>query len=413
MVTKWNVKRIVGVIIFAVIPFMALVYFMVKPDESLLLIKPGQMDQDNPADILESETVINSGHPPQSAAKTENPSTFGPKDAPKEVTVPPMEMMPSTGAKVDSAMTQNQATQPVNSLAQSGQSVMNEDKTALPPESPLVPAPQTEGVETPEQMNPPETELLKENSAATVPSVNLPTTGNQAIQRPETEFEHSRREIKAKSDAAKEASVAPEKMMIKQESMPEPSIKKAELANQKVQQSVLDNEQNANSADADKIQAAQNMAGKESAGMESETEAEAEAGVSPEPAIDFQENRPETPQKPAKAIIYDERIRRTVLAQSIKNKEPKSEIGVPIVARQDRAVVVYFFTEITNMKGAVLFHHWLHDGESVFKRKIGIFGDRWRASTSKMISYSGKGHWVVQLINSQGKILSKIEFDVI
>ncbi len=111
--------------------------------------------------------------------------------------------------------------------------------------------------------------------------------------------------------------------------------------------------------------------------------------------------------------IFDPRISRAVLTHALVNKEPVGEISSPITADKNKAISVYFFTEIKKMKGEVLFHHWYRNDKLVFKRKINILGNRWRASTSKLISYSKKGHWVVKLTDEEGNILSVMAFNVI
>lgn len=39
------------------------------------------------------------------------------------------------------------------------------------------------------------------------------------------------------------------------------------------------------------------------------------------------------------------------------------------------------------MKGQALYHYWIREGKLIYKGKINILGDRWRAATSKLISY--------------------------
>lgn len=125
-----------------------------------------------------------------------------------------------------------------------------------------------------------------------------------------------------------------------------------------------------------------------------------------------QVNKNET-QSTVVPLIKDARISRLVLAKALNNKEPVGEVSLPIIVDKNKAIGVYFFTEINNMKGKVLFHHWLRNDKSVFKRKIHVLGNRWRAATSKLITYSGKGRWVVMLTDMKGNILGEIEFDVI
>ena len=116
-----------------------------------------------------------------------------------------------------------------------------------------------------------------------------------------------------------------------------------------------------------------------------------------------------------KPLIVDKRISRVTLASGLNDKEPIGKVSLPIVVDKTKAKGVFFFTEINNMKGEVLFHRWFRNGKPIFETndEITILGNRWRASTSKMITYSGKGHWVVKLTDVDGNTLSEIQFDVI
>ncbi len=61
------------------------------------------------------------------------------------------------------------------------------------------------------------------------------------------------------------------------------------------------------------------------------------------------------------------------------------------------------------MKGEILFHYWLRNGQSIYKKELNILGNRWRASTSKLISYSKTGKWRVESVNKEDVILNKIK----
>jgi hypothetical protein len=112
-------------------------------------------------------------------------------------------------------------------------------------------------------------------------------------------------------------------------------------------------------------------------------------------------------------ILNSPKIVRTILTTDLKDKEPVDNISSVLTVNKDRATKVYYFTEIIDMKGQVLYHRWLRNGQLIFKREINILGNRWRASTSKMITYSKAGLWNVRLENEQGDILNEIQFEVI
>ena len=111
--------------------------------------------------------------------------------------------------------------------------------------------------------------------------------------------------------------------------------------------------------------------------------------------------------------IYDKRISRAVIAGSLLEKEPVDIIQGPIKANKEKAIGVYFFTEINGMKGRVLYHRWYLGNKLVFKRKIHILGNHWRASTSKLMTYSQKGEWRAVLVNENNQRLAEVKFLVI
>ncbi len=49
----------------------------------------------------------------------------------------------------------------------------------------------------------------------------------------------------------------------------------------------------------------------------------------------------------------------------------------------------------------------------MYKKEIKILGNRWRASTSKMIINSKVGVWNTRLVNKEGVILNEIKFKVV
>jgi len=108
----------------------------------------------------------------------------------------------------------------------------------------------------------------------------------------------------------------------------------------------------------------------------------------------------------------DNTIIRSLLTTGLNNKEPIDNITSSLTATKDKAAGIYYFTEIANMKGQSLYHHWLWKDKLIYKRRIVILGNRWRAATSKLIPYSKVGDWRVRLVDSQGDVLKEIQFKV-
>ncbi len=112
-------------------------------------------------------------------------------------------------------------------------------------------------------------------------------------------------------------------------------------------------------------------------------------------------------------VLANKIVTRALLAKGIYRKEPVGNIEFPLVLNKTEAKSVFYFTEIIDMKGKYLYHQWLRGNQLVYKRKINILGNRWRASTSKLIPYSKAGDWTVRLVNKQGVILNEIKFKAI
>jgi len=135
-----------------------------------------------------------------------------------------------------------------------------------------------------------------------------------------------------------------------------------------------------------------------------------------EPSIkssDIKNNNIEKVLKKEPTILSNKNVVRAVLAKGLYNKEPVGDIVLPLVLNNTEASRVFYFTEIINMKGQYLYHQWLRNDQLVYKRRIGILGNRWRASTNKLIPYSKVGAWTVRLVNKQGVILNEIQFEAI
>jgi hypothetical protein len=119
-------------------------------------------------------------------------------------------------------------------------------------------------------------------------------------------------------------------------------------------------------------------------------------------------------QTPAKFVSEQlhPNISRARLAKGIKDKEPYGNVELPFLVNSEQAEVLFYFTEINNMKGGTVFHEWLKEGESIYKRRIEIRGNRWRFSTSKLFNNKHVGEWQVRILDKQGKVLNKIGFMV-
>lgn len=111
--------------------------------------------------------------------------------------------------------------------------------------------------------------------------------------------------------------------------------------------------------------------------------------------------------------IQSGNVPRAILTTGVKQKEPVDNVSSPVYVGKQAAIKLHYFTEIINKDGDILYHHWKREGQSIFKRKITISGNRWRASTNKFIQYFDQGEWSVILETDEGDVLSEIKFQVV
>ncbi|MGZ8137496.1 MAG: DUF2914 domain-containing protein [Methylococcaceae bacterium] len=105
-------------------------------------------------------------------------------------------------------------------------------------------------------------------------------------------------------------------------------------------------------------------------------------------------------------------VTRALLTYDINNKEPVGEtVGAVDVSRK-KPVWVYYFTELTGMKGSKVYHEWLKDGVVVSRKALVISGDTWRTSSRKLLSDPEKGNWTVKLVDKNGRLLNEKTFKV-
>ena len=106
-------------------------------------------------------------------------------------------------------------------------------------------------------------------------------------------------------------------------------------------------------------------------------------------------------------------VTRARLAQGVANREPFGQVEQPVKVNKDFAVGVFYFTELSGMKGQTVSHRWKRKGKVIFEKKKVILGDRWRTYTSKLLTAYSTGSWVVELIIEDGVPLHVIEFEVV
>ena len=106
-------------------------------------------------------------------------------------------------------------------------------------------------------------------------------------------------------------------------------------------------------------------------------------------------------------------VRRALLTFKINNNEPVGEISLPLKVSKRKSTKVYYFVELTAMKGRTLYHEWLLDGALISKKKVHVSSDTWRTASRQIFTYTAKHNWTVRLVDETGRIINEKHFDVI
>ena len=106
-------------------------------------------------------------------------------------------------------------------------------------------------------------------------------------------------------------------------------------------------------------------------------------------------------------------IRRALLTDGIEAHEPTNELQGPIGIAPEDLRTIFFFTELKGLGGERVSHHWKHLGNTIAAVPFDVRADgRWRVYSSKRISADQSGNWTVEVVNSDGVVLSTLAFAV-
>jgi hypothetical protein len=114
-----------------------------------------------------------------------------------------------------------------------------------------------------------------------------------------------------------------------------------------------------------------------------------------------------TTQAPPDAIL------RALLTDGIAAHEPTNELQGPIGIAPEDLRTIFFFTELKGLGGERISHHWKHLGNTIAAVPFDVRADgRWRVYSSKRISADQSGNWTVEVVTSDGVVLSTLAFAV-
>ncbi|MEN8261046.1 MAG: DUF2914 domain-containing protein [Pseudomonadota bacterium] len=104
---------------------------------------------------------------------------------------------------------------------------------------------------------------------------------------------------------------------------------------------------------------------------------------------------------------------RAKLSRGIWQREPFGKVVTPVRAEPDRAIGLFFFTELEGAQGQRFFHQWLRDGKLVFEQPVRLRAGKTRFYTSKLLNTNMLGRWEVILKDARGRVLYREGFQLI
>ncbi len=111
--------------------------------------------------------------------------------------------------------------------------------------------------------------------------------------------------------------------------------------------------------------------------------------------------------------LQSKHINRAKLVTYVVNREPVGENLETITVDQESETKLFYFTEVKGLGGQVITYRWLYGDQLMFAKSITVTGKySWRSYTSKRIPPTMTGSWRVELIDSDGNLLTENNFIV-
>ncbi|MEL0628292.1 DUF2914 domain-containing protein [Psychromonas aquatilis] len=106
--------------------------------------------------------------------------------------------------------------------------------------------------------------------------------------------------------------------------------------------------------------------------------------------------------------IFSDNIKRFSLAPYINGKEPAGDFSS--LTFKKNITTIWAFSEAINLRNETLYYVWKLNGKQLAKVRVGVGADRWRSNSSKLVQKNMQGNWLVELQDSQGKVLANSKF---
>ena len=115
--------------------------------------------------------------------------------------------------------------------------------------------------------------------------------------------------------------------------------------------------------------------------------------------------------KPVK--VLNSNITVAQLSSNLIKGRPVDSLPAEILMSEEGIIRVHLYTEMTNLRGQNLYHHWYRNGVKQARVRVPINHNNQRSSSSKFINKQMLGKWSVQVLDEQGKAYIEANFEVI
>lgn len=95
-------------------------------------------------------------------------------------------------------------------------------------------------------------------------------------------------------------------------------------------------------------------------------------------------------------------VERSQFTTAVVNREPTDNV-ITLTNNSDK---IYFFSELSNLKGHTITHRWQYQGKLMAEIKFDVKSNRWRVFSSKNIRPDWIGKWTVELTDENGTRLN-------
>jgi hypothetical protein len=111
--------------------------------------------------------------------------------------------------------------------------------------------------------------------------------------------------------------------------------------------------------------------------------------------------------------ILDKRIKKAQLSSNLIKGLPIDSLSSQVHMSEEGIIRVHLYTEMEDLRGQNLFHHWYRNGEKQASVRVPVNHNHQRSSSSKFINKQMLGKWTVQVLNEEGKAYIEVNFEVV